>query len=171
VHPLLPLAAAAVAGVALVGGTPAAPEPPVPTPAAVDTHPWRAPLAPLTLVAGYDPPAVRWLAGHRGLDLRGAFGQQVLAVDDGLVTVAGPVAGRGVVTVRHGPIRSTYEPVTALVTVGDRVRAGQPIGLLADGGHCRGCLHLGARRGEDYLDPWRLISPGARLLPTPASPR
>jgi len=40
----------------------------------------------------------------------------------------------------------------------------------AAGGHCAGtpCLHLGARRGRDYLDPLPLLAHGpVVLLPVP----
>ena len=47
------------------------------------------------------------------------------------------------------------------------VTAGQRIGTLeATAGHCgpRGCLHLGARRGETYLDPLPLLAGGRIIL-------
>jgi hypothetical protein len=92
------------------------------------------------------------------------------------VTFAGPLAGRGVVVVTHGDgTRTTYEPVVATVTRGDRVRAGDALGRLsAVGSHCLplACLHWGRRRGDVYLDPMLLLSPGpARLLPVWAAAR
>ncbi len=92
------------------------------------------------------------------------------------MTFAGPLAGRGVVVVTHGDgTRMTYEPVTATVTRGDRVRAGDALGrLTAVGSHCvpLACLHWGRRRGDVYLDPMLLLRPGpARLLPVWAAAR
>jgi murein DD-endopeptidase MepM/ murein hydrolase activator NlpD len=86
------------------------------------------------------------------------------------VFFAGPVAGRGVVSIEHpGGLRTTYQPVAALVTAGDAVGAGDPIGVL-DPGHAgcpvEACLHWGLRRGELYLDPLTLLGLGqVRLLP------
>jgi hypothetical protein len=94
----------------------------------------------------------------------------VLAVEVGTVSHVGVVAGRPTVSVVHrGGLRSTYEPVTATVAVGDAVAAGTAIGTLESvGSHClpRACLHLGALRGRAYLDPLSLLStPRVRLLP------
>lgn len=78
------------------------------------------------------------------------------------------VAGKGVVSVDHaGGLRSTYEPVRALVAAGQEVRRGQELGVLAaDGGHCPpgACLHWGARRGGDYVDPLSLVGAGPVVL-------
>lgn len=117
----------------------------------------------------YDPPAERYGTGHRGVDLGAAPGAPVLAAGEGRVSYAGLLAGRGVVVVVHGDLRTTYEPVTAAVSVGQQVAAGQPLGTLA-AGHAGcplpACLHWGLRRGEDYLDPLSLVDPGPpRLLP------
>lgn len=118
---------------------------------------WAWPLQPTPrVVAAFDPPQEVWHAGHRGVDLLGSGGQSVVAIGSGRVTFAGPLAGRGVVVVDHGELRSTYEPVLAQVTVGERVPAGQPLGILQSvRSHCapQTCLHLGLKRGQTYLDP------------------
>ncbi len=92
------------------------------------------------------------------------------AAGDGVVAFAGLVAGKPVVSVRHGMLRTTYEPVVADVRAGDPVRRGQPLGRLALGGsHCQpaACLHWGLLAGRAYLDPLRLLGPRgpSRLLP------
>jgi len=121
------------------------------------------------VVRGFEPPATRYGPGHRGVDLAGGAGAAVLAAGGGVVGFAGSVAGRGVVTVVHGGLRTTYEPVEALVTAGEVVLTGEPIGVLRPGGHCgllRTCLHWGLLRGQEYLDPLALLSSRpARLLP------
>lgn len=121
------------------------------------------------VVAHFAPPADPWGSGHRGVDLAGRVGQSVLAGLPGRVAFAGRIAGRGVVVVGHGDTRTTYEPVTATVAVGDEVTAGAPLGHLeVVGSHCfpRACLHWGWLRGETYLDPLRLVGGGpVRLLP------
>lgn len=121
------------------------------------------------IVRGFDPPDQPWLAGHRGIDLLAAAGSPVVAVLPGRVTFAGRVAGQGVVVVSHGDTRTTYEPVTAGVRVGDQVAGGQQLGVLEPSDHCAAgtCLHLGWLRGETYLDPSGLFDIGGlRLLPS-----
>jgi hypothetical protein len=84
----------------------------------------------------------------------------VRAAASGSVTYAAALAGRGVVVVDHGNVRTTYEPVRATVSPGDWVSAGDVIGAVEPGeGHCGAgdCLHWGLRRGEDYLDPRLLL--------------
>lgn len=128
------------------------------------------PLAPRPrIVEGFDPPAVRWGAGHRGVDLAGSPGAEVRAALPGRVSFAGRVAGRGVVVVDHGGSRTTYQPVQARVDVGQQVGRGDVVGVLRrEGSHClpAACLHWGLRRGETYLDPLTLVGGGpVRLLP------
>jgi hypothetical protein len=137
-------------------------------PAAADTGPWEWPLEG-EVTRDFAPPQTRYGAGHRGVDLAAAPGAVVRAAGAGSVTYAGMLAGRGVVVVRHGALRTTYEPVSAEVRVGAVVAAGAPLGRL-EPGHlgCPGpaCLHWGLRRGEEYLDPLALVGAGAvRLLP------
>lgn len=134
---------------------------------------WRWPLLVTPrVVRGFEPPPQRWLPGHRGVDLAAVPGDTVVAAGAGIVTFAGPLAGRGVVTVTHGELRTTYEPVTATVEVGDVVAAGDPIGVIASGAsHCGGypsCLHWGLLQGAVYLDPLLLLGVSHPiLLPIP----
>lgn len=114
------------------------------------------------IVNPYDPPPQPWLPGHRGIDLAGVAGEPVLAVDAGVVSYSGEIAGVGIVSVSHASgLRSTYQPVTDRVPRGTRVARGERIGVLDVGGHCglTECLHLGARRGDDYVDPTPLLLP------------
>ncbi|WP_137234465.1 M23 family metallopeptidase [Streptomyces sp. BPSDS2] len=130
------------------------------------------------VLRGWEPPAGPYGPGHRGVDLGAGPGARVLAAAGGRVSFAGRVAGRGVLSVEVAgsgspPLRTTYEPVRALVEEGARVRAGQPVGVLEEGPfHCaEGCLHWGLRRGDAYLDPLSLLPPAllrtgpSRLLP------
>lgn len=128
------------------------------------------PLQPRPQVAtSYDPPPRPWLPGHRGVDLVAAEGQAVLAADDGIVTFAGTVADKPVVAIDHDSVRTTYEPVSAVVSVGQSVQRGATIGTVVAGhAGCAhpACLHWGAKRGETYLDPLSFLAPPAvRLLP------
>lgn len=156
------------------------------------------PPVPGAVVRGFDPPTVRWGAGHRGVDLAAQAGDAVHAPAAGVVTFAGPVAGRGVLTLRHDDgLLSSFEPVSAVVHVGERVDQGDVVATLdrpggvagsadtggaadASGavgagsavGHCApaSCLHWGVRRGETYLDPMALVAddPIVLLPPEPA---
>jgi len=86
------------------------------------------------------------------------------------VVFAGRVAGRGVVSVAHPDgLRTTYEPVSPLVSAGDAVPAGGTIGTLS-AGHpgcpVAACLHWGVRRGAEYVDPLAVLGlRRVRLLP------
>ncbi|MFD3947400.1 M23 family metallopeptidase [Streptomyces sp. NPDC058579] len=140
------------------------------------------------VVRGWEPPAGPYAAGHRGLDLAAPVGAPVRAAASGVVTFAGRVAGRGVLTITlpgtgDPPLRTTYEPVEPLVTAGTTVTRGDPVATLAPrpaGGagspgaagaagaaHCpESCLHWGLLRGDTYLNPLLLLRQGpSRLLP------
>ncbi|OHV38160.1 MULTISPECIES: murein hydrolase activator EnvC family protein [Pseudofrankia] len=131
---------------------------------------WRPPLdGPLAVVRPFQPPATPYGVGHRGIDLHARVGATVRAAGDGVVSYAGVLAGRGVVAVTHGGLRTTYEPLTVLVSAGQRVAAGTPLGRLA-AGHpgCvqDACLHWGLLRADVYLSPLTLLLPDPpRLLP------
>ncbi|MET3805085.1 murein DD-endopeptidase MepM/ murein hydrolase activator NlpD [Nakamurella sp. UYEF19] len=126
---------------------------------------------PAVVLTPFRPPATRYGPGHRGVDLAAPVGASVRTAGAGTVVFAGMVAGRGVVSIDH-PIglRTTYEPVTALVEAGQQVVAGTPIGTL-EAGHAScapaTCLHWGARLPDgSYLDPMGLLSGlRVRLLP------
>lgn len=117
----------------------------------------------------FDPPEVAWGAGHRGVDLTAPAASEVVAPAEGVVTVAGTVVDRGVVTIRHPDgLRSSLEPVTATVEVGDVVAAGEAVGVVTDRAAHPG-LHWGVRDGETYLDPLSLLPSAGPvvLLPVP----
>ena len=148
-----------------------------PAQAATDPAPTRDgvwPLVPRPAVTSrFDPPASKWGAGHRGVDLQGHAGQGVRTALAGRVTFAATLAGRGVVVVDHGGVRTTYEPVSSSVHVGQHVARGARIGTLQRASsHCfpGACLHWGLLRGETYLDPLTLVDAGPiRLLPLAGS--
>jgi len=146
----------------------AAAGPPPPTPRS--RYVWPLP-PPHPVVRPFQAPATPYGPGHRGVDLGGQPGAAVSAAGDGVVVFAAQLAGRGVVSIAHADgLRTTYEPLTVVVTTGQRVTRGTVIGRLAPG-HlgCAGaaaCLHWGARRGTEYLDPLGLLTSGrVRLLP------
>lgn len=125
---------------------------------------------PAAVLEDFDPPAVVWGSGHRGVDLALSAGSPVLAAGAGTVVFAGMVAGRPVVSIDHSDgIRTTYEPVEACVSAGDAVGRGQVIGTLVAGHRSDGvdALHWGARTGpKTYVNPLRLLRPAViRLKP------
>ncbi|WP_443054619.1 murein hydrolase activator EnvC family protein [Streptomyces sp. NBC_00334] len=156
---------------------PAVPDPAVPDPAvpAVARH-WPVGDRPAVL-RGWEPPATPYGPGHRGVDLAAADGVPVRAVAAGRVSFAGPVAGRGAVSLELAgtgvpPLRTTYTPVEAVVKKGDEVSAGEVLGTVEPPGpHCTSCLHWGLLRGDVYLNPLSLLPPWlldagpSRLLP------
>ncbi|MFE5817268.1 M23 family metallopeptidase [Streptomyces sp. NPDC056479] len=156
-------------------GAPAAPAP-APTVPTVGRA-WPVGVRP-PILRGWEPPATTYGRGHRGVDLAAPSGTPVRAVATGRVSYAGRVAGKGVVSVEltgtgDPPLRTTYEPVRAVVEKGDEVAAGEVVGTVeATGAHCAGtCVHWGLRSGETYLNPlsllpaWLLNRGPSRLLP------
>ena len=117
------------------------------------------------VLRGFDAPAPNWNRGHRGVDLAGASGQTVFAAAEGTVVFAGELAGRPLVSIAHpGGLRTSYEPVRAVVRVGQLVGSGGAIGELVPGHAGCGapaCLHWGAMWGPasraDYVDPLGLV--------------
>lgn len=155
---------------------PAATTTALPAAAPAGTSAWRWPMDPVpAVVRRFEPPAQRWLPGHRGVDLACATGAAIRAAGPGVVRYAGQLAGRGVVSVDHlGGLRTTYEPVTPSVQSGQRVAAGDLLGVLEaghDGCPSTACLHWGLRIADTYLDPLALLRPArVRLLPLHGAP-
>lgn len=87
----------------------------------------------------------------------------MLAPASGVVTFAGVVVNRSVVTiVVNNGLRLSFEPVTTSLKAGDSVTRGQEIGHVEGPTHCDGsvtlsCLHWGVRRGDQYLNPLQFI--------------
>lgn len=140
--------------------------------AAADSTRLQWPLRPGTplLTRAFDAPTPNWTPGHRGVDLAGSPGQPVYAGGPGTVVFAGLLAARPVVSIEHpGGLRTSYEPVEAVVVPGQSVDASTPLGRLA-AGHpgcpAAACLHWGAMWGPaaraDYVNPLGLLA-GTRV--------
>ena len=116
--------------------------------------PFRAPTSP------YGP-------GNRGIDYATVPGTVVRAVAAGTVTFAGAVAGSRYVTVEHADgLRSSYGDLASVSVV-----EGQSVAAGAEVGRAGATLHLGIRRGDEYLDPEPLFAaapPEVRLIPVSA---
>ncbi|WP_368660380.1 M23 family metallopeptidase [Kocuria sp.] len=136
---------------------------------------WESPTGGAPRVAkDFQPPAKRWLSGHRGVDLTVAWDGRVYAPADGTVSHVGTVVDRNTITIDHGDgLRSSFEPVDSDLKRGERVRKGQLIGILENGNHCmfsiRACVHWGVRLGDDYVNPLQFIGAflPSVLLPVP----
>ena len=159
----------------------------IPGPSAIasDQPRWGLPLpgvSPGEIISAFDPPTSPFGPGHRGVDFPAGQGQRVTAVGSGIVSFAGSIAGKPVISIQlsrsvdgsGSPVRTTYEPVTPLVNTGDFVFVGMVIGHVDfasnNAGHCRGtCLHLGLKGMEEptprYLNPAILWRSTALLQP------
>lgn len=138
---------------------PASGLPPAPGPASQRAAPagaWSWPLPPIPrVVGGFDPPAQRWLSGHRGADLEAGPGDTVSAPADGIVSFSGTIVDRPVIVINHGSgLLSSFEPVRSTLAVGAIVSAKDEIGVVGTGAHCDArCLHWGLRLDGEYIDP------------------
>jgi len=140
--------------------------------AAPATSIWVWPITPAPVVMiPYLAPATPYAAGHRGLDLKTERGSPIVAPAAGVVVFAGVVVDRPVVSIAHaGDLISSFEPMTASVSVGDRVAGGQQIGTVASGGHCAECLHFGVRLHGAYVSPLLLLGGIRRAVLLPLGP-
>ena len=124
---------------------------------------WLWPLEPLPgekavpqVTRPFDPPDRPWLSGHRGIDLAVQQGRRIRAPADGVIAFAGSVAGKDVVSIRHGNLVSTYEPAQSSLPMGTRLQVGAVWGKVEGvSDHCaQDCLHWGLKDDHDhYLDP------------------
>jgi murein DD-endopeptidase MepM/ murein hydrolase activator NlpD len=98
---------------------------------------------------------------HMGLDLQGTRGDTVVAAAAGTVALVEPFLLAGnIVYINHGGgLLSAYFHLSRqLVTVGDTVRAGDPVGLVGATGRVTGPhLHWVVRYGRTSVDPRSLL--------------
>lgn len=116
----------------------------------------RWPLAQIEVISAFDGPDRPWLPGHRGVDLQADEGELIFAPAAGVISFAGTVAGKRVVSMRHGGQVSSFEPAVTALAVGASITKGESFATVSRGSdHCDdSCLHWGVRRGDnDYLDP------------------
>lgn len=94
---------------------------------------------------------------HHGTDLRAAYGQDVRAAGDGVVSFAGDRGGYGLtVVVDHGGgVETRYAHLSAAdVKPGTRVRAGEVLARSGNSGRSTGAhLHFEVRRDGQAVDP------------------
>jgi murein DD-endopeptidase MepM/ murein hydrolase activator NlpD len=100
----------------------------------------------------------RWGVLHAGIDLANSIGTPIYAVSDGVVIDAGPASGYGMlVKLRHadGTVTLYGHINTALVSVGERVMAGDQIATMGNRGNSTGPhLHFEVLQGgSERIDP------------------
>jgi murein DD-endopeptidase MepM/ murein hydrolase activator NlpD len=103
----------------------------------------------------------RWGVLHAGIDIANSIGTPIRAVADGVVIDAGPTAGYGMwVKLRHadGTVTLYGHVNTTLVSVGERVMAGDQIATMGNRGnstgpHCHFEVLLGGTQRVDPV-PW-----------------
>lgn len=98
------------------------------------------------LTSSYGP---RWGRMHSGIDIGAAYGAPIRAVSTGVVTEAGYSGGYGrLVVIRHDDGTETYyaHQSRISVSVGEKVLAGETIGLIGSSGFSTGPhLHFEVR--------------------------
>jgi murein DD-endopeptidase MepM/ murein hydrolase activator NlpD len=137
---------AAVAIIVLCGPAPAAAAPSKAVNSSSGLSPaWVWPVTPPHQVQrAFEAPPTPYGAGHRGIDLTATAGSAVSAAADGVVSFAGMVVDRPVLSVRHDD------------------------GLVASGGHCDGrCVHFGVRLHGEYVNPMALLATLERAVLLP----
>lgn len=100
----------------------------------------------------------RWGVLHAGIDLANSIGTPIMAVSDGVVIESGPAAGYGaLVKLRHadGTVTLYGHVNTTLVSVGQRVMAGDQIATMGNRGNSTGPhLHFEVLQGgTERIDP------------------
>jgi len=100
----------------------------------------------------------RWGVLHAGIDLANSIGTPIYAVSDGVVIDSGPASGYGMlVKLRHadGTVTLYGHINTTLVSVGERVMAGDQIATMGNRGNSTGPhLHFEVLQGgTERIDP------------------
>ncbi|QRM55616.1 M23 family metallopeptidase [Sinorhizobium sp. BG8] len=107
------------------------------------------------------------LALHAGIDFRARVGTEIHATGAGTVLTAGATGGYGnMVEISHGNgVTTRYAHLSrVLVKAGDKVEAGDPVGLSGTTGRSTGPhLHYEVRRNGKAIDPMRFLTAGLKL--------
>ncbi|MDO8362339.1 MAG: M23 family metallopeptidase [Actinomycetota bacterium] len=128
------------------------------------------PPVPGPIAVSFQQPSCPYCAGHRGIEYHVAVGTPVHAVQQGVVTFAGTVAGTiYVVVLQPDGLRATYGLVLApAVRRGAVVAQGQVVG------HATGRVYFGLRATDDSpVDPTPLLGRWVgrpRLVPLDDTP-
>jgi len=129
----------------------------------IQTNDWvyaRFPIRQKDFVSYTSPYGERWGRLHAGIDIAVDVDKDVLAWWDGVVDEAGPAGGCGnVVGVTSGRWAYRYCHLnTVNVKVGDKVKAGDVVGLSGNTGNSTGPhLHWEVYFKDNLVDPARVI--------------
>ena len=114
----------------------------------------------------FEPPYGAYPHFHTGIDLVEPFGSPVFAADDGIVALVGSSGsgyGNYVIIAHSGGLDTLYGHLsTALVSVGQAVTQGTPVGLEGSSGNSTGAhLHFELRINQKPVNPAPYLPPGA----------
>jgi murein DD-endopeptidase MepM/ murein hydrolase activator NlpD len=137
-----------------------------PANAACDKSPWVWPISPAHITKPFEKPPQNWLPGHRGVDLAASEEQDILAPQDGVVKLVQKIANTPIVVIDHqNGLRSTFQPASSDLKVGDPVKKGDVVGKVDAKDdfaqtHCtlEHCIHWGVKKGDDYINPAALVN-------------
>ncbi|KFF31098.1 peptidase, M23 family [Bifidobacterium bombi DSM 19703] len=118
--------------------------------------PLRWPVLTHVVTKKFKAPTGRFGSGHRGVDVAAVPGTLLVAPDNGIISFAGLVAGKSVVSIRTRSFTLTFEPAISDLPIGTPVIQGAPFATVSGlSDHClTSCLHWGVRRGAwDYTNP------------------
>ena len=119
------------------------------------------PLGDAAVVRRFEQPLTSWGPGHRGIDLASAQGETIRAPAAGSISFAGQVAGKSVVSIDHGFLKSTFEPAVTELGLGTVLGQGEAFGIVSGGSdHCgTSCLHWGLQTDDgSYRDPEQALA-------------
>lgn len=120
-----------------------------------------APVADFSVLQEYDAPVLNWNPGHRGIDIAAAQGTPLIAPADGVISFAGTVAKKSVVSIRHSEMIFTFEPAQTSLAVGTQIKQGETFGYVqGESNHCeQSCVHWGVKNSiEQYFNPLLLLA-------------
>jgi hypothetical protein len=107
-----------------------------------------------------------WLAGHRGVDLLVQEAESLLSPEDAVITFAGSVAGKNVVSLQSEHWLHSFEPAVTEYAVGETVSRSSAFAI-AQGvsDHCEStCVHWGVRDVQKiYRDP-AILASGSKIV-------
>ncbi|WEV71758.1 peptidoglycan DD-metalloendopeptidase family protein [Bifidobacterium sp. ESL0790] len=114
------------------------------------------PVHPAVVIRKFNGPARKWEPGHRGVDIAAVEGTPLTAPASGFISFVGLVAGKSVVSIRHGRFTLTFEPAQTELPIGTPLVKGAPFATVAGvSDHCTGvCVHWGVKDAKrNYTDP------------------
>lgn len=117
----------------------------------------------------YLAPQSKYGPGHRGVDIKTAVGEALLAPIDSVMSFNAVVVDRPVITLQttDGYLLS-FEPACSKLQIGEAIKSGEELGWHCIPAsdyhyHCPQCVHVSARSQFGYLSP---LWPMGRMQPS-----